>query len=477
MTLLISCVLLFHGTTVDAAEIVAAYQFPQNVCKVLVRNSATEALDLTAANMHVQPCPQPAVWTMAEPDVLQPGETSWVTALFPQSIPSEGRIPARIDAGGLQMAFSVAAQPRLVVTYCVRAVDEETAYVFVLNQTSSDCTLDAVDIDGAPVVLKNPVEIPAGKKRLLYGNWRMGSLNEFEVPQVVVRLTPVNEEPVQVGARLFKTSHTVIRAGGNTRATIECLSHSHGSPLAAASAAIAAAAEKRRTLRTIKFCNHDILANAADTFAQIVERNHIEPQLAYSDKCASSEYAHTLLECVERTRRATQPGITFAWVFPSDIHDVTSPPYGITRLRAMIYAMLAGGAKGLELFPPRFDDPNGRYAQANNRLLEDIALLQPLIAVSEAVDLLESKEPENFFIRTLLCGDKGILLFVLPYNDRTEGQANVDLLIPSPGYRLREEGYEVTTGAPLAVSPKGSQHYIIDCPLPGQAQLYLILAC
>jgi len=475
MMLLLSCSLLLGGAAESSVEIPYAYQFPSSVCKVLVVNRGPSPLDLVEPQLISGATDgRAALWTMAEPDVVPPGEMAWITGLWNLPLPAQGEIPLRLLWAENETSFTAQAVPRLIVTYCVLA--EETAYIYVLNRRASDCSISAADVDDAPVALSEPVEVPAGGKALLFGKCTGWRGSEFEAPQVVVRLKPSDGAPVQVCARLFKPKHTVLRAAGNAPDTIECLSHTHDNDRVAAQKAIAAAAAKRQTLRTIKFCNIDVAANATATFAQIMERNHIEPQLAYSSECASRNYVQTLLECVEKTRRATQPGITYAWIFPSNIHAPSPTPYGVARLRTMIYAMLAGGSKGFELFPPKFDDPNGKYAQANNRLLEELAPLRPLIAVSEPVDLLESEEPAGFVVRTLVCGDKGILLFILPLIDNVAHEGRETLRIRGPGYLLSEDAYEVTSGDSFSVTQPDPRHYALDVPLTSQAQLYLIPA-
>lgn len=479
MTLLIACSLFLHAAAAEpSVEILSAYQFPQNVCKVLIRNGGEEPLDLREPEIRFEAGDSlvTAVWTMAEPDMAAPGQTSWLTAESASNLPAQGEISMRLNAAGTETPFSVQAGPGLVVTYCVLAPEEGKAYIFVLNAGGANCTVTAADINGASVALAQPVEIPARKKSLLCGKCAVGLGTEFEVPQVVVRLTPSEGASVQVCARMFKPEHTVMRGATEAPDTIECLSHAHGADRDAAKKAVAAAAAWRGKLRTIKFCNVDTAGHAAAQFAQIMERNHTEPQLAYSGECASAEYVRTLLESVENTRCATQPGITYTWVFPSNSHDPSSPPYGIARLRGMVYAILAGGSKGFELSPPKFEDPSGTYALANSKLLEQLAPLRPFLAFSDPVDLLESEEPAGFVVRTLVCGDKGILLFVLPLKDNAAHEGRESLRIREPGYLLSAEAFEITSGDSFSLTQPDSRHYTLDVPLTSQAQLYLIPA-
>ncbi|HUX28256.1 MAG TPA: hypothetical protein VMV39_05685, partial [Terracidiphilus sp.] len=335
MMVLLACCLFLHAAAAEpSVEILSAYQFPPNVCKILIRNHGEEPLDLREPELKSGAKEgATALWTMAEPDLLTPDGSSWITGLFASALPGEGEIPMRLVTTGKQIPFSLEANPRLVVTYSVQVPEEEKVYIFVLNAAAEDCTITAADINDVPVALAQPVEIPAARNALLCGKCSVRPAPEFEVPQVVIRLTPSGGLPVQVFGRLFRPEHTVLRGAGNTFDTIDCLSHAHGDDTTAATKAIAAATAQRGTLRTIKFCNIDVGDNAAARFAQIMERNHIEPQLAYSDECASGDYVQTLLECVEKVRCATQPGITYAWVFPSDIHAPSSPPYGVARLR------------------------------------------------------------------------------------------------------------------------------------------------
>jgi hypothetical protein len=477
MTLLIACSLFLHAAAESPIEVLNAYVFPENVCKVLVRNRGEEPLDLREPEMRREAEDGPlALWTMAEPDMPAPGETAWITALFTLPLPAKGEIPLRLRVAGSETPFSAQAGPRLAVTYSVLAPEEEKAYVFVFNSGAESCTVAAADINDVAIALARPVEIPARGSALLYGKCPLRPSGEFEVPPVIVRLTPADGPPVQIFSRLFRPEHTVMTNAGAAPDAIECLSHAYDGDRDAAAKAIAAAAAKRPTLRTIKFCNVDVVANAAAKFAQIMERNHIEPQLAYSSECASAEYARTLLGSVEATRRATQPGIAYAWVFPSDIHAPSSRPYGVARLRTMIYAMLAGGSKGFELFPPKYQDASGTHARANERLLAELAPLRPLIALSEPVDLLESGEPGGYVVRTLVCGDKGILLFVLPLIDNVAHEGHERLRIRGPGYDLSEEALEIASGNSFPVTRADPRHYEFDLPLASQAQLYLISA-
>ena len=143
----------------------------------------------------------------------------------------------------------------------------------------------------------------------------------------------------------------------------------------------------------------------------------------------------------------------------------------------MIYAMLAGGSKGFELFPPKFEDPNGKYTQAIGNLLEELASLQPLLAISDPVQLLESEEPDDFLVRTLLCGDKGVLLFVLPSKEDVDVRGRARLRVRQPGFSLCAEAYEVGGNEGVSIDPLDPQHYLADVPLVEQARLYFVPAC
>lgn len=91
--------------------------------------------------------------------------------------------------------------------------------------------------------------------------------------------------------------------------------------------------------------------------------------------------------------------------------------------------------------------------------------------------LLESEEPEKFFVRTLLCGDKGVLLFVLPRKEGMESNGRANMRIRRPGYSLCEEGYEFSGNEGISVTPADPQHYVLNVPVAEQARLYFIPSC
>ncbi len=467
-------------------EVVAAYQFPVDVCRLIVRNAGNETLALD--NLAIKTASGeilPVLWSMAEPDSVPAGEYSFIGYMPTTPLPKEETTQQVLAIGSQEIAFTLERQPSLAICYSVYAPEVRKIYLYVINNAPDACEITAATVNGVSVALARIGAIPGGKKGLVYGQCDLPRSDDFEVPPARVRLTPAQGKPVESFARLFRPEHTVVRTLESGADCITCLTHQYETPEKAALEAISVAKEQRRLLRTIKFCNMDLGAKGPAHFAQIMERNHIEPQLTYAEACASATYVPILLNAMEESKCASEPGISYAWVFPSDIHSLSQPPFGVSRLRNMIYALVAGGSKGIELFPPKFDDPGGAHARANARLLEEIASLRELLAISEPVDLWETHEParmpvhntgDGFLIRTILCGDKGVLLFVLPKNDPPEISApRATVSLRQPGYPLGNEAFEVGGAAKaLPLQHSDNDRASLDVPLESHAQVFLI---
>jgi hypothetical protein len=349
-----------------------------------------------------------------------------------------------LSIGGGEARVDFDVSPAVVIPYCVCDASLRKVYIYLRGVGETPLEITGALLDEAPLALARSVTVTPGKVALL-----VGSCDGFKTPSDapfvgVTLLVPEGRRMVRM-ARMFLSEHTQFQSvTGHPSCTVQCLTHDCGTPPEAAAKAVALEQANSREFTTMKFCNLDMHSHGPALYGQVMDRNFLEPQLAHAEECAGSKYVEPLVEEMEQAARQSEPGICCAWVFPSDIHSPEAPPYGVSRLRNMTYALIAGGGKGALFHQPYFPDPEGKYGQAIVRLVEEVNLIRDWIAISEPAPLVDAPSSEKFLFRTLLCGDKGIILFQLPKDDAgTVDKSPVLLSVREPRYELELQALEV----------------------------------
>ncbi len=404
-------------------ELWAAYTQPSHIGRVVLRNCGDRKQTLdTVALLSGDGKECSPLWLTVEPRQIEPG----AVALVSWFIPTDMINPLQFESDGLLGSCCLRVnernytcnivEPSPLISYAVQD-DEGRIYLYLKGGALplplvTQCFLNGVSV-GAP----QTILCPEACSMLLVVSTPQFKMTSIEVPLITVQLQLESGEEIRLFTRLFHTRHTLIREVETHMTVGRCLTHKEGTWREAGKKAVENAAAHLGELRTIKFCNMDLSSHGPFYFASLAEQNHIEPQLAYPQQCRNGDYIAALLESAERTRAWSEPGIFFSWIFPADIHDGTIPRYSFPKLRAMVYAVLAGGSQGIEFHEIRRDDSEGETKRNYLRLQKEVAMLQPLLAVSEPVNLVHSSSQE-VLVRTLLCGDQGILVFLFSREGR-----------------------------------------------------------
>jgi hypothetical protein len=465
-------------------EIWSAYTQPDHVGRVVFRNCGGDALalenvSLTAKDGHALS----PLWVTIEPRSVLPGETtmiSWLMSLENSDVQNP-KIPVPFSELVLQINDQDFAlthpTPKLVMDYAVRD-DDGQVYLYFTGSKDGLPAITQCYLDDAALEALNIIQAPEAGSVLVMGRTNAFQTAEPEVPLIRVRLVSEINEEIHLFARLFHTHHTLFRFSGSTMGKHlmvgSCLTHNEESFQKAAEKTVTSAAEHWGRIRTIKVCNIDLGQNGPFYFAALAEQNHIESQLTFPTECRNGDYIRALLNCAENTREWSTPGIFFSWIFPEDIHFEDIPSYSFPKLRAMVYANLAGGSRGLEFQRSHRDDPDGQIMRNYTRLQQEVAQLQPLLALAEPMDLVATAPPDSH-VRTLLCGDQGILVFLLSRNSQTplETKEETLTLYAPQGIEFSSQAIEIGGAATIQEVTMDDNLLSFTCK-PDLATVYFI---
>lgn len=453
-----SCLMLATLSTASAwaettIECLAIQEWPEGVLRLWVRNTGDEPLDLQEAEVQRgNGTPLPAYWTLAEPESLPPGADGYITVLPRQEGPWP---PLTLATAGQSIPLAAIAAPEIRCTYAVTVAS--TLHVYLQNTSGDECRVTGIVLDGQRLRPEAPVDLPAGGGNVLVTPYDPPAGGQPAVPARWVTLETDDGVTVPAFMRIFDTEHTVMARATGDSDLVNCLSHIPPSIEAGAAEAIPILRGARDQLRTIKFCNMDQLASndGPRYFAQMAERNHIEPQLAFANDVGTPGYLAKLLSELEYVRERTAPGMYFVWLFARDNHGPGKPRYSLRHIRNTAYTSLAAGSKGLELYRYDESDLEPHIRAAIGTLWKELTGLRALIADSEPIAMALTDAPGEIAARTLLCGAKGVLLFLIPVQRPEEARTvNVALTPPRPlaghGLELGGRGARIDFGAQAA---------------------------
>ncbi|MGI6139351.1 MAG: hypothetical protein ACOYI9_09975 [Candidatus Hydrogenedentales bacterium] len=455
-------VVFAHGkawTEDSSFDLWAAYTQPAHVGRVVLRNRGNDTLSLekvwlTRTDGHVLS----PFWMTVEPRRVPPGAAtliSWFMAVAPgDALNPEIPTPfsdqvLHINRQEFRLRDAVSS---ITADYAVRD-DDGSVYLYLKSSHDALPVIVGCDLGDTALERLKCVEVPQARTVLVIGQTDNFRNTKEEVPLIPVRLVSEAGAETRLFARLFHRRHTAIHAGvsllGTHRMVGTCLTHCEDAWGQAVEKTIINATDHWGELRTIKFCNLDLAVGGPFFFAPLAEQNHIEPQLTFSDACRDGDYIGTLLNSAAHTKEWSAPGIFFSWIFPEDIHYPHRPAYSFPKLRAMIYSLLAGGSRGLEFQRLYHDDPDGDVGRNYIRLQEEIAPLEPLLAISEPVDLTAAA-PSRVHVRTLLCGDRGILVFLLSRNSQPSLEAKEETVTLYAPFGIEVSAQAIEIGGALS---------------------------
>lgn len=455
-------------------EVVSAYAGPAFVCHAILRNDGTQLVQLEGpGTCRVEYETRSALWVIAEPGSVMPGDFAFVNYAFTTPLDDPGTMPHHLIVGAEKILLYPDRNPPLAITHSVYAPDVRKIYLYIRNTSKNDITVASVNVGGVPVALEAPVTLVRGKKHLICGPCDPKLNSAYEVPQVCVRLAS-SDRVYDLASRLFLPKHTTIGILDKASDMSSCMTHEYATLDEAAAKAMEKATEQRGSLRTIKFCGVDVASKGPSMFGQMVERNHIEFPVDISSTRLSLS---ALLDTMEEAKRVNEPSMCTAWLFLSAEPSASRISFSTNRLRNAIYALLAGGSKGIEVFPPPINDANAACKRAIVHLLDEVSVLQDLLGISEPLDLLETPEPATFGVRTVVSGDRGLILFILPKDDpETTSDSSQTLSFVSPGFEVESQALEVG-GAGRTVPLKRLEHgaFALEAPVETFVQVFVIL--
>jgi hypothetical protein len=434
--LLFSILALFLLLPVSSAKgerlrIEAAYCQPSHIGRILVRNTGGDSCSLSEAQLVTsEGAPLPVTWLICEPERLSSGEVGLISWLGSSDLLAGGSERWGLSWKGEFHGINL-SEEHVSVRYSLRDEGGQF-YLYIHNGCSRQLLVKECFIQGMPLDFSAPVSLDPGGQGLLSGRVeRLKKAASEAAPFVIVELVDGEGGRYVTFSRLFNPSQLGLLSNVSGQAVRKCF-HGEGTSSEKADTVIRGGRLKGEKLRILGFCNWDTDAGEARVYAQLADQNHIEPQLAYPKLCASGSFVSTFLSVCEKTKVWTEPGTFFTLFFPADIHLKNMASYSFNNLRKMAYAMIAGGAKGIEFQSIKWEDPDGSVTRNFNRLQEELKSLESLWIISEPVDLIE-RCPQGKVLRTLLCGDRGILLFIFP-DEHWSGAVTdslVELRIPS----------------------------------------------
>jgi len=474
--------LLSAGQDMDGVSVLSAYERPRGVCRVIVRNDGPDAIDLAELEVFGDAGGSvPVLWDMAEPRTVRPGTVAFVTyRLADRREGDSGNASRRhrLAAEGKVLSYAVSDAPPLALTYLVYDPGPERVYLYLRNLTANDCRVVRATIAGRPVRITAPVRLPAGTKSLVAGQWTPPEKGDYPVPAVAVEVESSEFVPLYLYGRLFGPEHTVAMNDDYLSLFIACLSHRCGPEEEAGTRAVEAAHAAAGSVRTIKFCNIDLIRDAPVLFAPVAERCQIQPQTTYAGACRSGSYIAPILAGARLTKTYAAPGIFHAILYAEYTHTEGLPLFKLSTIRNVAYTCLAAGSKGTTLRPMTRTDIPPSFRNALQRLANELDQLRPLIALSEPVDWVDTDADAWCDPHLLLCGDEGLLLIALPRQpagqEQTLGPASVRIRPPDASLSLVLQAYEIASAHERVDVAQRTDHYEITLAAHDQARVFFI---
>ncbi len=445
MTIFLIGMLAAVGT--DDLSVLSAFEHPSDVFRIIVRNDGADAIDLSEIEIpDERETRLPVLWVLAEPPVVPPGGLTFITYRFEKgrSVLKEGLENHVLEAQGVQCRYPAPGKPPLAVAYLVHAPGLGRAYLYLRNPGVQARRVLGVTVDGRTLGLEAPVDIEAGGKNLVVGQWEDENPSDDSAPFVCIEVDVSGIGNVNLPARLFRPEHAPKTFMMDPSPTFRCPSHRYGPPREASKEVVAALLAASGSARTLAFCNVDLLSDALELYSPIFERCRIEPQPAFSNDCWAGNHVKPTWDCARQAKTSAEPGIFYPILFPEYIHRQGTPPFALSAIRDVAYTCFAAGAKGATLWYTNKSALPQNHSHALQRLSKELDRLHPLISIAEPVPWVDVNDDAWCTAHLLLCGDQGFLLILLPKRDgRGKQDAAVSLRIPDDRWTPATQADEV----------------------------------
>ncbi|MCP4641968.1 MAG: hypothetical protein GY851_16115, partial [bacterium] len=362
-----------------------AWEHPPGVCRVIVRNDGAGAVDLSAPRIvGGQEAPLPVLWTVADPPVAPPGGLSYVTYRFEpgRTGQSPGLERHVLHATGTECSYAAPGEPPLSVSYLVYDEGLNSAYLYLRNPGSHAHRVERVVLDGRSLVMDAPVDVEAGSVNLVLGRWKAPEPTEDGAPWCCVEVGITDMGMVYLPARLFRPEHTFSTPELDLSPTMRCVTHRHGPPLEAGRNAAAALHAASGSVRTLAFCNVDLVNDGPARYASMFDRSRIEPQPTFSDDCWVGNHVDPIRGSAQRTKAYAEPGVFYPILLAEFIHRRGAPSFPLSAFRDVAYTCLAAGAKGATIWCTHKTLWTQDFSYSLQHVSNELDRLQPLIAIA-----------------------------------------------------------------------------------------------
>jgi hypothetical protein len=292
-------------------------------------------------------------------------------------------------------------------------------YVYFQNTTPDTLMVSGLSVDKFALEGGNSGEtltLNSGDTGLFYGKCAAVSVTDSGYIPAAFSFIQNAKQNIECGY-VFSSSQFKLGMDDVDTPVLECMTHAQGAWQEVGEKIFSAVEESQSPLPTIHFCRNR-LAQGLPAFAQSVPRIKFNPQASNLERGkpdALSGYYDVITSVCQYVR----PGITTALIENTSIlsgnfGDVVRPedePLSARELLFVSYGALAQGVKGLEYRIRDTDTPE--YIQRVQYLVSQFQLLRPYLAVSARASLKAECTSDDVNIQGLLCGDKGLIFFVM----------------------------------------------------------------
>ncbi|MBI1319156.1 MAG: hypothetical protein GC168_09430 [Candidatus Hydrogenedens sp.] len=446
-------------------RVLSFYEHPEGTHNAILQNASSAPLMCLVDRLEAAADQDPVHvwWTLATPERVAPGETTWLRFALKRAKSRPGEVIASLQAG-TRIPLQPGGSP-LVPVYCVYQGD--SLYTYWRNDHAEPVTLNAVHLQGVESGDTPPLEIPPGATGLRV-------LRPFrDAPpsgtEKIFQLDTSNGSG-WAGAPLCSASDFAVQWEHEAPAAFVCPTHQHGpwdvvgNKIASWRSGMAAAPA------TVHFCRNRLPAGL-EAFAACAPRAVVNLQASNLTR-GEAEPWPGWFDIAGLVSHAVEPGgfvglIEDASLYGGAYSQLASPedpPLRDEEIRALVYLTIASGAKGL-LFRPAArphdysaipisstdperpgDDDRSRF----ERVMNEVRPLIPSLAVSCPLSPIGALDLPVCRVRALQCGEER--LFVVAYAANHEaGEAELKVPLP-PGLAAPTQWKSILSDDALPVS-------------------------
>lgn len=397
------------------------YEQPPGTFNAILRNDGPRDATIAPTGLALPKhgAPVHTWWMDAQPKVLAPGAQGVLRFALMRAKDAPEAFALGLD--GRERPLSLTTGPAAwLPRYGVVDADAGRIYFYLDNPGAAPIALDGFSLNGQRLEIIGETSALAPDATTLV---RAQTSAADTIPGPAI----LSNADTARAVYLYATDTPRFAWEVDDPGVFECPTHKHGPFEEAAQAIIEYRDAAADGSATVHFCRNRLPAGLA-AFAGLTPRLWVNPvaaNLARGTAEAWSGYNTALSVLGARSSHAV-------WTMVLDDSapmlggygvsaDADDPVIELDDARAVAYLALAAGAKGVVA---RARDEGSEGAAVLGALLEELAPLEPMIAVGAPADTLLQELPEGFVARVLQCADRGVLVAVL-----REGEAPAPLRI------------------------------------------------